>query len=850
MVVELLLKSNLTGIFTSMNLGDDTSISLNKSFEEIADFSTRTSSFTKTFNLPQSSDNDKFFRSAFMVNSSSFAENVVVDAVVKYGGADVFVGQARLSSINNSTYNGTYEIFLTQSLPDFATTLQNIKLIDLDYSNLTHTNSYDNISSTWSYTGGSYTDYTGLTGTLLYPLAHYGYDDSKYYGVFSDGASGFTFSGAPITTDQFAPWLNINYIVDKVFERAGFTYTSDFFGTEYFQGLFGLIKTTETMGVQTTSDSAENANTFLVSSNAGFFDNDLLNNYGTAFTQFFFFNVESNDPLNIFTPSLNTTNREHFFTSAVAGVYILKFDFSVFLTNANFPLYLNVALKDLDDGTIYTNVLGLLILPNRNNTSDFNLLFNITLPAGRRVGAFYSRNQGGGTFTSQIGFFRSTFELLSSPDLSTSNEILLQNNIPGEITCLEFFKGLVQLFNLVVISDGDRNLRIETWSNFFSSGVVKDFSNKIDLGSGYSLSPTNELAQEYIISYQESVDRFSRQNQQDRNQQFGTFRYISDVPYHTGVNNIVIPFQPLPISTFDAITDSNMLIPHLYQFPSDEQIAALEAREAAGEDVSFGAYFQPRGSGIRLGFYQGMLDFTITGATKTYFILSGITAIGHTTYPAISHLSSYEFSASTFSDLNIGNQYDYWQPTQDTYVGFTSNDVFNNFWSARVDPLYDPDTKILRGKFKLTPTDINNLQFNDRVYFLEAYWRLLSMTDADITDISLVNCEWIKLPYYPEDIVLIPPTYEQSIPTPVPLPTGATFSQSVFIGADTFSLCNETATIVSVFSNCSTLSPGCSVFSDTGATTPIIEGTLIKPVSQSTIYQVIEFGIITNFQIC
>lgn len=849
MVVELWLKSNITGVYTNIDLGDDTSISLNKSFEEIDDFSTRTSSYTKTFSIPQSSNNDRFFRSAFMVNSSSFADNVVVDAVVKYGGADVFVGQARLSSINNSTFNGTYDIFLTQSLPDFSTTIQNIKLIDLDYSNLTHTNSYDNVASTWSYTGGSYTNYTGLTGTLLYPLAHYGYDDTQYYGLFSDGASGFTFSGTPITTDQFAPWVNVKYLVDRVFERANFTYTSDFFETDYFKGIFGLAKTTETMGVQTTSAATENANTFLVSSSAGFFDNDAGNNYGTAFTQYFYFNTESSDPLNIFTPSLNINNREHFFTSAVLGVYTLKFEFSVFLPNTSFPLYLNVAFKDLDDGTIYGSVLGMVVLPTTDLTS-FTLYFTLNLPAGRRVGAFYSRNQGGGNFTSQIGFFRSTLELLSSPPLPGTNDVLLQNNIPGEITCLDFFKGIVELFNLVVIPDGDRNLRIEKWDDYFSSGLVKDWSDKIDLGSGYSLSPTNELAQEYIVRYEDSDDRFSRQNQQDRNQQFGTFRYISNVPYHTGVNEIIVPFQPLPISTFDGTTDSNMLIPHLYQFPSREDLVVLEARQAAGQEVSFGEYFQPRGSAIRLGFYQGLLDFTITGATKTYYILSGITAVGHTTYPAISHLSSYEFSASTFSDLNIGNQYDYWQPTQDTYVGFTNRDVWNNFWSARVEPLYDNDTKILRGKFKLTPTDINNLQFNDRVYFLEAYWRLLSMTDADITEISLVDCEWIKLPYYPEPTDLIPPTYEQSSPTPQPLPTGSTYTHNVYSSTNTFSMCNQTAPLTLMYSNCSTLSAGCSVFSDTGATTPISEGTLLKPIGQSTIYQVIEYGIITNFQNC
>jgi hypothetical protein len=438
--------------------------------------------------------------------------------------------------------------------------------------------------------------------------------------------------------------------------------------------------------------------------------------------------------------------------------------------------------------------------------------------------------------------------MLDSPNLGGTDELSFQDNLPAELSCLDFFKGIVSLFNLVVIPDGDRNFKIEKWDTYFSSGDIKDWSQKIDIGSGYILEPTNELQKEYVISYKTSQDRFSFTNQQDRNQQFGTTRYISPVQYHQGIMNVEIPFQPLPISTFDASTESNMLIPHLYFTP--EPSPEFKAQVAADPDSALTLLFQPRGSEIRLGFYNGMLDFTITGATKDWYLLSGSTSVGHNTYPAISHLSSYEYSASTFSDLNIGNQYDYWQPMNDTYVGFTTNDVFGNFWSPRIEPLYNTDVKILKGKFRLTPTDIQTLQFNDRVYFLGAYWRLLSMSDADITQTSLVDCEWIKLPYYPVEVPLIPPTYTQAEPGVVPTPSASTYSHSVYSGDDTFTICSESSPLTLVYSNCSVLSAGCSVFSDTGAVNPIPEGTLIKVIGGTTIYQVIEYGIITNFQNC
>lgn len=845
MFVELWLKSSETNEWVSVDLGEDTSISLNKSFEEIEDFTTRTSTYSKTFTIPQSATNDRFFRQAFVVNSSSFAESVVVDAVVKYAGSDVFVGSCRLSSVFNSTQGGAYEIFLTQSLPDFANLAQSIKLIDLDYQPINHTLTYDNISSTWTYTGGSYTNYTGLTGSIVYPLVNYGYESGKYFGKFEDSASGFTNTTTPLIPDQFAPWVSAKYIIDKMFERIDFTYESDFFDSEYFNGIFCLAKTNDTMGARASSGNTENANVFLSTTNTGFFDTN-FNNLDTNYDEYFLFDIEQNDPINIFTPSLSVNNRQHYFTAIVAGTYRVKIDYSLFKTQSSKPLYVNVALKDLDDGTIYSQVQG-LVLPNED-LRTFTNYFVLNLPANARVGFFYSRNSGGGGYNeATLGVYRATMELLDSPALSNTGEVALQDQLPSELSCLDFFKGIVELFNLVVIPDG-KNLKIEKWDDYFSSGVIRDWSQKIDLQSGYSLEPTNSLQKEYIISYKDSDDRFSFKNKQDRNQQFGTYRYISVIPYHQGIKEVVIPFQPLPISTFDAVSESNMLIPHLYFSPEPSPEQKLEISQ--DPNAAYTLLYQPRGSQIRLGFYNGMLDFTITGTTKTWYMLDGGSSVGHTTYPAISHLSSYEYSASTFSDLNIGNQYDYWQPLDDSYVGFTFNDIWGDFWAPRVQPLYDTDVKIIKCKMKLTPTEIQTLQFNDRVYFLGAYWRLLSMTDADITQTTLVDCEWIKLPYSPTAETLIPPTYQQTDPSVVPTPSASTYSHNVYVGNNTFTLCDETATLQLVYSNCSTLSAGCSVFSDTGATTPIDEGTLIKPIGSSTIYQVIDYGIITNFQNC
>lgn len=835
-MVELWLQSNITNEWIAVDVDTSLSISLNKSFEEIEDFTTIKSNYTKTFTIPQTKRNNDFFKSCFMVNSSNFQDAIVVNAVVKYGGSDVFNGQLRLNKIVNQEEGGIYEVFMTETLPDLSIQLGEIKLTELDFTDLTHELTYDTLVSTWSYSGGSYENYTGLTGTILYPLGFYGYDNTQYYSEFISGSSGFTDSGNPLAVEQFAPWVNVKYLIDQMFNRIGFTYESDFFNTEYFLGLFGLAKGNDLMGVRTATGNTENQNVFRAEDNRTYID-FAEGNYDTNYFKGFILRNELNDPLNIFSPSISFQNRGHFFTTAVSGVYKFKFGFTASVRYSYLPAtYLNIAVKDVDDGTIYTQVQGLAIFNLSSPTSYGDFYLNANIPAGRRVAMFYSRQSTGGDPDAELYFQSAYWELWTSPILLAANNVLLQDNLPKQTSCLDFFKGIIQHFNLVVIPTGEKSVLIETWNDYFSSGRVLDWSQKLDISSSYSLEPTNTLQKEYILEFKDSDDALCFLNKQNQNQQFGTYRYIDTAPFHTGIITHTSVFEPLPISTFDDETESNILIPHIY---------TLNKGGESPENIH-----TPVGSEIRLGWYMGLMDATITGSPVNIYILSGNTPVGHSTYPAISHLSSYEYSISTFSDLNYGNQYDFWQRPNNSYVGYTFHDVFHDFWEGRFSQLYEPDVKIFEGSFKLTPEEIKDIQFNDKVYFQEAYWRLYEMTDADITDLSLTKCKFIKLPYdlVPND--LIPPTYQQAVAPITPIPTGTTYSHLFYQDVNITSLCDETAFIYQYYSNCSTLSAGCSLWQDNPPTAFVSEGTLLKELGGNTIYQVIEYGILTNLTSC
>ena len=67
---------------------------------------------------------------------------------------------------------------------------------------------------------------------------------------------------------------------------------------------------------------------------------------------------------------------------------------------------------------------------------------------------------------------------------------------------------------------------------------------------------------------------------------------------------------------------------------------------------------------------------------------------------------------------------------------------------------------------------MSKVNFNDSIYFLNSRWRLYSINDGDLTEKSLVQCEFLKEPYRTSKVDPVAPDYAlQNTPRPTPTPT-------------------------------------------------------------------------------
>lgn len=207
---------------------DEVDISLNYQIEDILDVASRTTNYSKTVMLPGTNVNNEFFEQIFDVNidNISFNPNKRIPATVRVTDNEIFNGYLRLVNIYINNKQIDYEVNIIGSLKDILQNFGDYSLRDLNLDRWNHIRNASRITQSWDYNvmiNDVLTDTSGDKGQgYVYPYIVNGNNDNIYWDMY--------------VQDLFpAPYIKT--IVDSMFEFAGFTYTSQFFESDYFRKL-------------------------------------------------------------------------------------------------------------------------------------------------------------------------------------------------------------------------------------------------------------------------------------------------------------------------------------------------------------------------------------------------------------------------------------------------------------------------------------------------------------------------------------------------------------------------------------------------------------------------------------
>lgn len=789
----LVLKVREGNTWKDLDLYGNESINFNKSVLEVQEFEKRSSDFTKTFRIPGTAFNNRVMGNIFKINleDSSFDPKQSLECAITNSGSVIIVGSLRLERMYVNVGKVDYEIVVYSQVGSLASTTAENTLCDLDFSEYTHSLSYQNISDSWD---------SGLfSGDIVYPFIHYGYDDEDIIPDIEFTSTFYSFdnSNNALPYWYYKPAIRVNKVVEKIINESGYELESNFMATDDFNNIYMPLSFSAEMGVQTIEDVSFNATTSTVNAipngdNNVIFDievSDTSNNYNN-FTGEYTFDREGIFSFRV-DYTLSTTDcceyegdpYYHLYDRFVRnrGGYITVFQdrflgYQCNVTNVPFRKDITMQVgpgsdwqigdkisfgtsKVVEDCNSYTITSShathsdIVYYECEDETTPITLRVNtgspVTICANPEIPPVFTVHTGtivdNGPCASihpcdaTIGFL-SQFLLYKTPfEPSTGSDVVISKNMNCDITQLDFLKGIFKHYNMVVVPDVDDPVKliIEPWNNWVNDPnvVTRDWTDYLDLGKDVKVQPLVDNDNRYVKFFdEEDGDKYNALYQDNQNQIFGEVLFDADTQILSNLKEVDTIFSPTPSDGVDG--NPNFIIPHLYE------------EDDAGNKSVFA-------TNPRLLYYNGMIT------TPDNYFVRDENNVNHSlyAYPCMSISQDLQGSGTPNNDLRVLS----WNSVNNYYsqlTGYNTSNMlgsyYNLYWKDYFMDIYDSDSRLITAYFNLPFQEFIQTKLNDKIQisglFGNTQWRINRIIDYDLMEPGRTKVELTKILQEPEPI--------------------------------------------------------------------------------------------------
>jgi hypothetical protein len=720
------LVSNITNSIEDgqviLDLYEDENIPLTLSVDEFKNVAEQVQSYSKAFNLPATKRNNQIFENLFEVtrsaqNSITFNPYVRSRSVLKQDGFILFEGYLRVLDIQDKEGEISYNVNLYSEVVSFADTLKDKTFSQLSFTELEHDYNKTEIKNSWNdsgtgitYTNSSTSGYRNAFTTVKYP--------------FVDWNHSYTFDSAgfpvlPNLESSFRPFINIKYLIDRIFQDTEFTYESAFFGSTDFNRLY--------MDFNWGADNAP-----VVFNTSGGLARVTDQNLTSSFT----------------TLNFNSGVMPSQFGYA-SGVFTAQADGQVYTINYSMkfdkPLF-------SDTLSVRWNVNGNLVDSFTSTANSYTYSGNVTSPplqAGdtifceaKSTNGFYVLDQS--PIASPIPLTFVNYITATTSVNQITNEVFL-DALRGELGQWEFLKGIMTMFNLVATPDksNPKNIIIEPYkdmflpsitgtNNFFDNNSTQlDWTNKIDI-TEIKLEVLADLNKRTVFKFVEDDDDyvFNLYKTAVQGHLYGSLEF--DASYFSGLPSVLEGEEEIEATPFAATVPkplmsqfSDFITPSIYSYNADD-------------GTSEGFENSPR-----IMYNNGVKILT----SCTYYIPAQ-NGVSETNYEdgflQFSHLTDIPTIVTNPPDPDDTVDFHFGECQLIQPIGgSTPNNLFSTYWLPYFNELYNPDTRTMTLKVNLTPGDINTFNFYDTVFIKN---RLFRVNKIDYKPNELATVEFILIP--------------------------------------------------------------------------------------------------------
>jgi hypothetical protein len=696
MITEILLENSRLDIY------EDIGLELNLAIDDIKDFSSRNTTYSKTITVPGNANNNKIFGHIYSLTSANnygvvndspsvgynFDPTKQTNAKIFVNKIQVFKGVLRLLEIKIDNGTIEYECAVFGELGGFASAIANKTLEDEEFSNYfgqyNQTWTETNIANSWNASG------TGI----VFPLVDYGNckNGTKDYHM-----------------NAFRPAFFVHELMDKIIDYSGYTYSSDFFNTSFFRSLIIPNNFANLEQVIANLLNAQAANITIDQ------PDELLTFNSTNLYQF---TIASSNTFT-FTGTTGTLGK---FTFQGYGTVITQ-------RQVNIKLYQNLS------------VIGSWTLAD-NDDLQTEFYINQEIEASLTNGdTFYvevTTNPGSNPnyeFISENLMLDFNSDNLVPVAAGYGASLSMPNLLPKGILQKDLFISICRMFNLYVYEDKskDKHIMIEPFIDFYQigGGFIKiddfgdlllhgesgdptglvlledpvsnaiDWSDKVDYSQPISIKPMSELnARFYDFLYTEDDDFYNERYNKKYSQSYGDRKEDTGFEFTKDRTNIDIIFSP---SVLVKRTGDEKLCASIFDQSDnveerrDTNIRIMQFQKITG--VSSWRMKEPSEAG------NGNV-----GPALTYYGYAG--HLDHPTLPT--------------KDINFG------VPKELLFtlsVQYPSANLFTAFWGDYLAEIIDKDSKLLSCYLYLDLQDIYSLDFAKLILIDGALFRLNKVND-------------------------------------------------------------------------------------------------------------------------
>ena len=542
--------------FTRLDLFKDEAITLTQVVQDIKDPGKVFTDFTKTFSLPASKTNNKFFKHYEIFTQSitySYDGRKKADAKIELNSTPFQKGKIRLEGVDlkngrPDTYRVTF--FGEQNLKDI---LGDLKLQDLDW--------LANFDTTYTSTKVIQGLSTGGTGTVTV-------DSVAYPAPLVTALIGNSMRAFYDSDETPAYWDNLKKEINKSGGNldptntayAGYYWKDLTFSVRLYVLIRAIEKSDVTKNVQTNEQQIYFSDNFFKDTNTGFYNlymlcqrnaGKILEGLGSSYTP----NQQTNKGY------INATiAADHEELLTLTNSTIRPYGLS---TGELFQFRLIVNFGTISD-TIYVDLIEVT-----NNRLETTFTYTTSQNGGQRTyqignGTYELkfRSSAGQTVTSFSVTLIDTFGTNSSTTMATgdldgpfdipSSGFALRDNIP-DIKIIDFLSGLFKMFNLTATAKNGK-ITVDTLDEFYDNGTLRNITQFVD---STTKSVNTALPYRSInFKYEDTGNILAKQHLEQFQSDWGSASYDGDgtLDSNNATYEIIPPFQHMK---FERLYDGN-----------------------------------------------------------------------------------------------------------------------------------------------------------------------------------------------------------------------------------------------------------------------------------------------------